>query len=545
MLRTAPVHLLLAAVTVTVLASPPARARTAPGAASQAIPAHPLQTIRPGRVHVAESDEVVLKEGLASLLVPSGLEFYPRTRLVKMNPQFEQTTTLGLIGPPDQALDDEDAWWIAVDTRADGHVSMTALPSPEEMIDRIRNATAAESKQRVQAGGEPIQFIDWAQPPRLNESSHTLTWGEEIKIGQAPGYRAFFFAHVFGRSETVVLFAEAAADQQSRVQTAMDAVVANITFADGATYAEHRADEGNMASFDPADAVAGLGDEDAAALVADLTFRKGTVQLGDDLATMDVPESYRYLDPDDARSVIVDAWGNPPEMGDDVLGMIFPTGMDPYSEGGWGVVITFQDIGHIDDADAKSVDYEAMLEELKEGSAKANKEREKRGYPSTELVGWARPPSYDAAGHALIWARELRFSDIPDTTLNYDLRLLGRKGVLSLNAVATMEEVSSVQAGMQAIMKFTRFAEGHRYEDFTPGVDEASEVGLAALVLGGTVVAAKSGLFKGLLVALLAAKKLLFVAVAALFVALQRWLGRRKPGAVGEESPVIAAPDEK
>ncbi|EDY16401.1 conserved hypothetical protein [Chthoniobacter flavus Ellin428] len=52
----------------------------------------------------------------------------------------------------------------------------------------------------------------------------------------------------------------------------------------------------------------------------------------------------------------------------------------------------------------------------------------KKGYPAIELVGWETPPRYDAQSHKMYWAREIRFANSPETTLNYNIRMLGRHG---------------------------------------------------------------------------------------------------------------------
>ena len=58
------------------------------------------------------------------------------------------------------------------------------------------------------------------------------------------------------------------------------------------------------------------------------------------------------------------------------------------------------------------------------------------------------------------------------------------------------------------------FQEGHRYADFDPEIDKMAAYGIGALIAG--TVAGKAGLFKGLLVALLAAKKFILVGLIAL-----------------------------
>ncbi len=47
--------------------------------------------------------------------------------------------------------------------------------------------------------------------------------------------------------------------------------------------------------------------------------------------------------------------------------------------------------------DAASIDYGKMLKEMQEDTVASNKERQKQGFESVTLIGWADPLSYDAA----------------------------------------------------------------------------------------------------------------------------------------------------
>lgn len=268
-----------------------------------------------------------------------------------------------------------------------------------------------------------------------------------------------------------------------------------------------------------------LSEEDAAIaeFESQLDFRRGRINLPGGVATLDVPEGFRYLPPEQADKILVEAWGNPP--GTKTLGMLFPSDVSPLRAEGWGVVITYKDDGHVDDSDAASIDYDEMLAQMKKDSAEGNREREKEGYEPATLVGWAAPPRYDAASHKLYWARELSFPSAPEHTLNYDIRVLGREGVLSFNAVAGMSKLREIEGHMKEVMGFADFNPGRRYADYKPGTDRAAAYGVGALVAGK--LAAKAGFFKLILGALLAGKK--FVVLALLGVgALAVRLFRRK-----------------
>ena len=206
--------------------------------------------------------------------------------------------------------------------------------------------------------------------------------------------------------------------------------------------------------------------------------------------------------------------------------MLFPSDVSPLSDEGWGVVITYDEDGHVDDSDASGIDYNELLKQMKENTAENNKEREKQGYEPMTLHGWAATPHYDASAHKLYWAREFSSQDAPQHTLNYDIRLLGRKGVLSFNAVATMGRLGDIEEGMKQVMAFSDFNAGQRYADFDSKTDNLAAYGIGALVAGKLAV--KVGLFKLMLGALIAAKKLVIVAVVAVGGFIARLLGRKK-----------------
>jgi uncharacterized membrane-anchored protein len=109
------------------------------------------------------------------------------------------------------------------------------------------------------------------------------------------------------------------------------------------------------------------------------------------------------------------------------------------------------------------------------------------------------------------------------------VRVLGRKGVLVLNAVASMPALPHIEASMQSVIGFVDFNEGHRYADYVAGTDKKAAYGIAGLVAGA--MAAKAGFFKLLWVGILAFKKLIIAGVAAAAMGARRLFGRQKPAA--------------
>jgi uncharacterized membrane-anchored protein len=228
---------------------------------------------------------------------------------------------------------------------------------------------------------------------------------------------------------------------------------------------------------------------------------------------------------------LTEGWGNPPGAANRVLGMLIPTAASPLASDGWGIVITYEEEGYVNDSDAASIDYTKMLKEMREATVQANQAREKQGFDAVTLVGWAEPPHYDARAHKLYWAKELAFGEDGEHTLNYNIRVLGRRGVLVLNAVASMEQLPAIRRETQTVLAAVEFNEGHRYSDYLPGTDKAAAYGITGLIIGAT--AAKAGFFKVLIAGLLAFKKALVVGVVALVSGIKALFSGKKREATG------------
>lgn len=262
---------------------------------------------------------------------------------------------------------------------------------------------------------------------------------------------------------------------------------------------------------------------------AQLHYQQGQIKLPGGKAVLNVPENFRYLDPEDSRKILEQAWGNPP--GGKTLGMLFPSDVSPLSREGWGVVISYDHDGHVSDSDAKEIDYDDLLKNMQDETSEASKERVKQGYEAIKLVGWAEPPSYNGSNHKMYWAKELKFGNMGENTLNYNIRVLGREGVLVLNAVAGMNQLGQIKHEMQDVLAFSNFTKGNRYEDFNANTDKVAEYGLAALI--GGAVAAKTGLLAKLVALLIAGKKAIIIGLVAIGGLFKKLLGR-KPKSAGE-----------
>ncbi|MBL6752140.1 MAG: DUF2167 domain-containing protein [Nevskia sp.] len=262
--------------------------------------------------------------------------------------------------------------------------------------------------------------------------------------------------------------------------------------------------------------------------MAQLKPQHGTVPLPQGFATLQLGDDFYYLNPADAEKLLVEGWGNPP--GTKTLGMVIPQSVNPLHRDGWGVVITYADDGHVSDDDAAKIDYGDLLQKMQKAAEEDNAARKQKGYTPMHLVGWAEPPRYDAASHKLYWAKQYKADGAEDDTLNYEIRVLGRKGVLEMTAVSGMRDIDSVKQQMPRVLASANFSDGNRYEDFKAGTDRMAAYGLAALVAGG--IAAKAGLFAKLGLILLAAKKFIVLGLAGAAAFFRKlFTGRKAPRA--------------
>ena len=253
-----------------------------------------------------------------------------------------------------------------------------------------------------------------------------------------------------------------------------------------------------------------------------LNYQTGEVVLPNKVASLHLGTKYRYLNPGETEKLLV-AWGNQP--GSQTEGAIVPTDVEPFSDSGWAVIVTYDNDGHVDDADARKLDYDDMLKDMKEGTESENADRKKEGYGAVHLIGWAENPHYDGATKKLYWAKELDFEGSNAHTLNYDVRVLGREGVLSMNAVSGIGQLSQIRSDMRSLIDVAEFNEGYRYAEFNPKTDKLAEYGLGALIAGG--VAAKLGLFGKLFAFILAAKKAIIAGVVALFGVIAKFFKKK------------------
>ncbi|HVK99030.1 MAG TPA: DUF2167 domain-containing protein [Dongiaceae bacterium] len=261
----------------------------------------------------------------------------------------------------------------------------------------------------------------------------------------------------------------------------------------------------------------------ATQFVASLHRQTGEIQLPDGVAKLTVPEDFYYLSPEDAERVLTEAWGNP--GGQPTLGMLFPASVTPLDQGAWGVTIEYSEDGYVSDEDAHELNYADLLKDMQEDTSASNEDRAAAGFEAIELIGWAAQPYYDSTSHKLHWAQELKFGEAEENTLNYNIRVLGRKGYLLMNFVADMGQLREIEQNLDKVLAMAEFNDGYRYDQFDPEYDKMAAYGIGGLVAGK--VLAKTGF---LALALVFLKKFGVVILGGAVALGARLFKRKKAG---------------
>lgn len=266
-----------------------------------------------------------------------------------------------------------------------------------------------------------------------------------------------------------------------------------------------------------------------------MKYQTGHIVLSKGNATLDLPPGFKFLNAEQSQFVLNKLWNNPKNP--DVLGMIMPENNTPFTDSSYVFIVKYEDDGYVKDDDAKDIDYTKMLKDIQDGEPELNKQRAAQGFAPVHVVGWAAQPFYDDKQKVLHWAKEARFGEDSVNTLNYEVRVLGRKGLLSLTAIAAIHELPLVKNDIDKVLHMASFNEGSRYSDYNSGTDKIAEYTVGGLVAG--TILTKVGFWA--VIAKFA--KLIFAGIVAAFYGVRKWLtgkGRKQvePEKTAEETPV-------
>lgn len=250
-----------------------------------------------------------------------------------------------------------------------------------------------------------------------------------------------------------------------------------------------------------------------------------------EFAEIQVPEGYMMTGAKGTREIL-EAMGNP--SGQSELGFFAPTNLS------WFVVFSFEDSGYVKDDDKDKLDADKILKTIRSGTEQSNEYRKERGIPPLNIVGWEYPPKYDETTHNLEWA--IRAESEGEPILNYNVRILGRRGVMEANLVIEPAKLGATLPIFRDLLKGYSYKAGQTYAEYRDG-DKLAQYGLAALITGGAAaVALKTGLFGTILLFFKKAYKLVVAAVVAVVVGIKRLvLGKPRQDLMAAQPPETKA----
>jgi len=235
-----------------------------------------------------------------------------------------------------------------------------------------------------------------------------------------------------------------------------------------------------------------------------------TVDLGNDVARIDLGEAYIFANAEDTRK-IMEYSGEPVSQTE--AGLILPKDRNK----DWSIIFRYYPVGYVRDDEKDSLDSDAILQQIKSATEKANKIRRKKGSVPVNVIGWYEKPHYDGRSHNLVWA-VLGEEEGGYRIVNYNVRLLGRKGYVSVVLVTNPPNLASFKSEVESIIANFSYKRGKRYADFVQG-NKLAKYGLTALIAGGAGAAAvKFGLLKFLA----KAWKLVLLGAFAFFAAISK-----------------------
>lgn len=257
-------------------------------------------------------------------------------------------------------------------------------------------------------------------------------------------------------------------------------------------------------------------------LLASLTFGLALLQtssaetethLAEGRIRIDLPSDWSFSEGEGAL-----ASGSPPN--DWTLGVARHAAAND-----WSVEVGYLGVGHLAAVDARELVPHELIKRVKAAAVKDNA----NGPGAFEVIGFSVTPHYDRRAKRLVWAERMHFQSEPSDTIDYQVRTLGRDGVLAMHTVAPAERLDEIQARLPELLAATSFTAGNRYDDFDGASDPVAPFGLDGLITDEPPARPSWLSLYG---------KLLLIGFAAALACkgLKRWLGGPASAAETEES---------
>ncbi|WP_145408708.1 DUF2167 domain-containing protein [Paenibacillus xylanexedens] len=227
-------------------------------------------------------------------------------------------------------------------------------------------------------------------------------------------------------------------------------------------------------AFSDASQVTATTDEEQSPDAYNWIAGPATVDL-DSKATLEIPESYFFLNKANTQRSMLNAGGKP---NGNEIGSLYNNS----DSGSWYVVFEYVRTGHIRDDDQK-LDANELLSSYIRGTEAGNRETEFED--RTYVTGWEIEPTYDSSKHQLIYS--LGFKDaFEQAMVNYNVHILTREGYVSAILVTDLANFQQNNKTFEeAVLNQLSISAGYTYEEYDASTDKTSTIGLKSLIWGG------------------------------------------------------------
>ena len=159
------------------------------------------------------------------------------------------------------------------------------------------------------------------------------------------------------------------------------------------------------------------------------------------VAEVQVPKGYAFTGAAGTKRFL--ELNQDPTSGNEV-GLMVPVPKPGIESPDWFMLFEFHEVGYITDNDRSSLDADALLASIQKDTERANEIRKQRGWPAFHVSGWARKPFYDDGSHNLTWAVLGQGDGENSQAVNYSVRILGRRGTMSVDLVLDPKDLDAV-----------------------------------------------------------------------------------------------------
>jgi uncharacterized membrane-anchored protein len=237
-------------------------------------------------------------------------------------------------------------------------------------------------------------------------------------------------------------------------------------------------------------------------------IKSGTIGFSASSSRVSLPPGFIGINGQDARTYEEITQGHPDNDTEAVL-------LDKDDN---EVVFEYFPSGFITIDDWQDLDPKGLIREISDNTEAANAKRREKGVPELHVIGWVQEPSFDRTTKTVFWAINAKSSDGTSVVNSVALRL-GRSGYEKVIWITDLANFKPSGGVLDTMLRAHSFDPGQRYDDHVEG-DKLAGYGIAALV--GAVAGAKLVKIGAFAAILLFAKKLWFLAFAAVAVFFRR-----------------------